>query len=95
MLTFDIAGQRIELDLLATEVIFSGIENACHLVGSRPTALLLDSVADWLASLGVSNCTRTAAWQVWWAVYERIDHLRKAAQVNAHLAFWYHIDPFG
>lgn len=95
MFHITVDGQSLDLDLIATEETFVALEKKCNVTGSHPTTLLLDAVVQWLDSLGVPGCTRSAAWQVWWAVYERIDHLRKATQLNAELAYWFHVDPFG
>ncbi len=95
MISVNINGQTIELDLTATQDAFTAIEDKCEVTGSRPNTLLLDTVSAWLSERGVHGCTRSAAWQVWWAVYERIDHIRKATQLNAEIAYWFHVDPFG
>lgn len=91
---FDIGGTTIEIDLLRIEPVLNGIEDSVGLRGTTPTPTLLDAVALWLSKLGVPNCTRSMAWQVWWAIYERIDLIRRHFQKETELAFWYSVDPF-
>lgn len=92
MIDFYFGDYAIELDLGQADAGLQRIENA---VGSRKvTGQLLDAVAKWLSELGLPGCTRTAAWQFWWAVYERIDNLRKAHARDADIAFWFGVDPY-
>ena len=95
MIKFAIGESLIELDLRDAERAFVSIETKCGVRGCKPTEALLDELAKWLFSVaGSVVCTRTAAWQVWWAVYERIEQLRRDAELNADLSYWYHVDAF-
>lgn len=94
MITLAINNQTIEIELIEAEAAFGDIESECGLVGRSPTVQLLDAVAAWLALRGVDGCSRSVAWQVWWAIYERIDCIRKATQTDAEIAYWFHVDPF-
>lgn len=88
-----VGSQSIEIDLMAAEREFLRLEGPQ--ATGKPTAMLLDRVAGWLATKGIKQTSRTIAWQVWWAVFERIDAIREQTQVAADIAFWYGINPFG
>jgi hypothetical protein len=90
---FSIADQTLELNAIEAATTFERIESAVGLKTSKPTLALLDSLVDWLDSLGI-KATRTAAWAVWWALYEHLDQIGKRTAIMADLAFWYGVDPF-
>jgi len=91
---FDVGGTQLEFDLLRIEPELHAIEDSVAFSGTTPTPALLDAVGKWLAQRGVRDCTRAVAWQVWWAIYERIDLIRRHYQIEAELAFWYGVDAF-
>ena len=91
---FELAGTRIEVDLLRIEPELNKVEASTGFDGSTPTPSLLDAFVKWLATRGARDCTRSMAWQVWWAIYERIDLIKRHYQVEAELGFWYSVDPF-
>ncbi len=94
MITFVIDQSELTIDLLEADKAFSAIESECGARGPTPTAKLLGMVAEWIISQGIPQCSLSAAWQVWWAIYERIDHIRKQAEIDAEIAFWFHVNPF-
>lgn len=91
---FTLNGTELEFDLLTIDRDLNAIERKVGLKESTPTPQLLDALSAWLTLKGVASCTRSMAWQVWWAIYERMDKLRKQYEVNSELAFWFHVDPF-
>lgn len=93
MLTLEIANVTLKIDALKAQEIFSRFEADCHVVNGQPNWALLAKVGDWLSQFGV-QATQSVAWQVWWLVYEAIDRMRKAAELEAELSYWYGINAF-
>lgn len=94
MLELSIGNQLIEIDPIEAHTKFGELEKQAETNGTHPNAKLLDLVAGWLEGFGVESPTRTAAWSVWWLVYEAIEIIRKQTTRDAELAFWYGINPF-
>lgn len=86
----DIDNQPLTLDLLVADRQFRRLRGDCT---EQDWFAFLDSASRWLESLGVAGVTRSIAWQVWWVVYERIEQLRVRSELEAEIAFWFHVDP--
>lgn len=87
---------EIEIDLLRDFETINRLEAAAGVRPDQmtPTPLLLALIATWLESMGITRCTPSIAWQVWWLAYEMAAFYRKHFEVEAELSFWYSLDAF-
>jgi hypothetical protein len=60
----------------------------------QPNVPFLTSVAQYLARRGL-NVTLSGAWQAWRAICLYVDLLRKRHAIDADIAHWFGVDPFG
>lgn len=91
-----IGEKEIEIDLLRDFETLNKLEAQAGLSAEsrKPTPMLLTLVTAWLMSMGVTDCPPSAAWQVWWLMYEMANEYKQRFQVEAELSFWYKLDAF-
>lgn len=59
----------------------------------RPTREFLLSVAKWLVSQGLPECTVAAAWQFWIGMSDYSHACKKKFEQHAEIAYWFGVDP--
>lgn len=88
-----IGEQSIAIDVVEAKRALDTIESRVGLKTTSPTQELLAAVAGWLVSrFGVSECSPTVAWCVWWSLCEHLDRLRAQMEAVAEIGHWLHID---
>lgn len=92
---FLINTHELTVNLLEAAEAFDRMETRAKTKGRHPNVQLLDLVAGWIERQCGGQCTRTAAWIVWWIVYERLDILRRKTVRQADVAIAFGVNPFG
>lgn len=90
---FLIGDAQVSIDIVAAIETFQQLEAEAKIVNRTPNAELLELVAQWLLVREGVEVPPSAAWQLWWVVYELENSARRAMQQDAELAFWYSIQP--
>ncbi len=90
----------IELDLLDTLLVIKRIEEKFDLVATdkkiRPSVPFLNALAKELThTLDLQErLTSAAAWQIWLAVYRRVEIEARRYEAECDLAYWYGFNTF-
>ncbi len=87
-----IDGKPLDISIVDVHAAMEQCEKQVGMVGTTPNIDLLDAVARWAYRRFEVKLTHTAAWQLWWAICELSESLRKAHTAIADLGAWLHID---
>lgn len=91
LLTFKFGDATLAVELQSALASLEKIERDVELTSTTPSSDLLEAVRDWLGGFGI-EVMPSAAWQVWWAVNELAERLRKKFEPIAEIGHWCHVD---
>lgn len=82
------------VDLVQAIDLFGRLSQQAGVERGDVTRQLLELVAAWIERTSGVTCSLSAAWSVWWAVYQRYDCLRQSGSAAADVAHVFGINPY-